>query len=73
MDLLKHLGKLCGVREMNAYCSIHIPRISDPFFLVCSLSLSLIHPPAAPMGPYLNDVYKIFGILDPLPPLSAYL
>ena len=31
------LWKLCGMREMNAYCSIHIPRISDPFFLVCSL------------------------------------
>ena len=24
------------------------------------------------MGPYLNDVYKIFRILDPLPPLSAF-
>ena len=25
-----------------------------------------------PWGPYLNDVYTIFGILDPLPPLSAF-
>ena len=23
-------------------------------------------------GPYLNDVYTIFGILDPLPPLSTF-
>ena len=24
------------------------------------------------LGPYLNDVYTIFGILDPLPPLSTF-
>ena len=24
------------------------------------------------LGPYIKDVRKIFGILDPLPPLSAF-
>ena len=50
----------CGYLLLSAYCAV----------LISYLTVETVFMPFK--GPYLNDVYTIFGILDPLPPLSAF-